>query len=131
MKKIVYLIILVCVLQSCSLFTNCKKYKSDNYVMRTYAQVESTNMQLARDKALFDAKINILMQIDDYILENYPYKNYLKDPDYEKNVEIIRTQSLKNCEVICEKCVTRGGKFYASVAIQLPKDYIKDLIKKY
>lgn len=130
MNKIIPLILIVILFQSCSIFNfnPCKKFISDNDFFRANAVAESSNIQLSQEKTLLIAKKAILKEIDDYILEKYNYQTFLVDSDYEKKITIVRKTILNNVNIVCNKSKVHKEKYKFYIAIEISKTDIDKMI---
>ncbi len=131
-KKIIILTSLLALLQSCTMIEKyiCSNYKSDEYFFRSKASAISSDKNMAEEKALFIAKQNITKEIDDYILNKYSYKEFLKDPDFEKKLNTAEQHILENISVPCKKTILKRDRFKSFVAIEIEKKSIEKSLEK-
>lgn len=141
MKKIL-LAIMLCfavTMQSCSFLEtvlsvfskNCTKNVTDKYVFRSSVEVSSPSLQLAQEKAEAEAKRLLIKQIDEYIVENISYKDFLSDGKYEEKIDSIRGMVLNVCENSCSHMKKKSSGVTYSVTIQINRSLVDDIISQY
>ncbi len=144
MKKL-----LICALAACSLFACGSKeeiskgdkelslpcdgpeYQSDSKTFRAWAQGYSTDMNIARNKALTVARAELATQISATIkrvTDNYS-SSYQTGVDEEAKarfqdmVRVVVEQKLSGTRVICNKMFeTKDGKYRSVVVVELGAD---------
>ena len=141
MRKIL-LAIMLCfavTMQSCSFIEsvlsvfskNCTKNVTDKYVFRSSVEVSSPSLQLAQEKAESEARRLLLKQIDEYIVENISYKDFLSDGKYEEKIDSIRGMVLNVCENSCSHMKKKSSGVTYSVTIQINRSLVDDIISQY
>ena len=141
MKKIL-LAIMLCfavTMQSCSFLEtvlsvfskNCTKNVTDKYVFRSSVEVSSPSLQLAQEKAESEARRLLIKQIDEYIVENISYKDFLSDGKYEEKIDSIRGMVLNVCENSCSHMKKKSSGVTYSVTIQINRSLVDDIISQY
>ena len=141
MRKIL-LAIMLCfavTMQSCSFLEsvlsvfskNFTKNVTDKYVFRSSVEVSSPNLQLAQEKAEAEAKRLLIKQIDEYIVENISYKDFLSDGKYEEKIDSIRGMVLNVCENSCSHMKKKSSGITYSVTIQINRSLVDDIISQY
>lgn len=131
MKQIV-LILITSILASCSVMDSyyCRDNQSDDFVFRKYAEASSTNQQYAEEKALFIAKQEVAIDIDNYILSKYNHQTFLANPDFEAKIMTARKTVLTNINIICSRTIERRGMFKSYLAIEITKADIDEEVTK-
>lgn len=149
MKKLIYLFLVAILFVSCGgSKKNVKSANSDevevtqlcqymtddeNYYANSVA--ESTDMQMAKDKAINSARAEIASTIEAY-LEQF-VKRYRKDVNAtldektEDRLEILVKQILNSSTVVCDRMTrTNTGKYRAYISVKLNKSGVKEALKK-
>lgn len=129
----------VMALQSCtfwetvvSVFTkSCTKNTTDKYVFRASVEVMSPNLQLAQEKAIAEAKRELIRQVDEYIAENISYKDFLRDGKYEKKIDAVRDKVVAVCENSCSHQAKKSSQIVYSVTLQINRATVDDIISAY
>lgn len=136
MKNIFIIILISASLTSCDLYNSivnknpCKQFVSDETTFRAFSESISTNPQFAEEKALFIAKQNIAIEVDNYILEKFNHKTFLEDPDFEGKITTARKTILSNINIVCSKTVIRKGMYKSYTAIEISKNDIDEVVKE-
>ena len=141
MRKVLFAIILcfAVIMQSCSFFESvlsvfsksCTKNVTDKYIFRSSVEVSSPSLQLAQEKAESEAKRLLLKQIDEYIVENISYKDFLSDGKYEEKIDSIRGLVLNVCENSCSHMAKKSSGITYSVTLQINRSLVDDIISQY
>lgn len=141
MRKILLAIILcsAVTMQSCSFFESvlsvfsgsCTKNVTDKYVFRSSVEVSSPSLQLAQEKAESEVRRLLLKQIDEYIVENISYKDFLRDGKYEEKIDSIRGMVLNVCENSCSHTKKKSSGITYSVTLQINRSLVDDIISQY
>ena len=126
-------------MQSCSFFESvlsvfsgsCTKNVTDKYVFRSSVEVSSPSLQLAQEKAESEARRLLLKQIDEYIVENISYKDFLRDGKYEERIDSIRGMVLNVCENSCSHVKKKSSGITYSVTLQINRSLVDDIISQY
>ncbi|MCF0207216.1 MAG: hypothetical protein HUK15_07300 [Bacteroidales bacterium] len=138
MRKILLFALILCVMPVCScsflqqLFGgSCIKNATDNLVFRSSVEVTSIDLQHAREKALIEARRGMMQQIDGYIVDKYSYKDYLRNDNYEKNIELMRDSVLNACEVSCSYASNKKDFVKYSMTLQINKSDVNRILEEY
>ncbi len=96
---------------------------------------ESTDMQMAKDKALTAARAQVAnsvkMSIEQYSKRFRSDMNDELDQKTEDSLQQITVQTLSGCSVVCERVVrAENGKYRAYVSVKLPKQPMIDAVKE-
>ncbi|HIZ25574.1 LPP20 family lipoprotein [Barnesiella sp. An55] len=112
----------------------CHFLTSEEYFYAN-ATAESTDMQMAKDKAVNSARASIASSISTAV-ENFS-KRYRNDINTELNekteerLQLITKQTLSGSTIVCDRIVrTADGKYRAYISVGLSKTEITDAIEK-
>lgn len=131
-RILIFIFVVTSALCACSLFeSSCIRHVSDNYVFRASVEVQSSNLQLAQEKAANDARRNIMEQIDAYIAEKFSYRNFLSDDNYEKKIDLMRMQILDQCETSCSHMSQKSGKIQYSTTFEISRSHVDEIINSH
>jgi len=132
MRKILIPIILVLSLQSCNIVESyiCKEGNSDSEVFRAKSNAISTDSNLAKEKALFNAKADIAEEIDAYILDKYSYQTFLADPEFEAKLNTARKNMLNEISIVCSKTIPKKDMYKSFVSIEISRQSIDDELER-
>jgi hypothetical protein len=136
MKKIFIILVVSISLTSCSLYYSvfdnnpCRTYISDDSTFRAFSESISTNQQFAEEKALFAAKQQIAVEVDDYILKKFNHQTFLQDPEFEGKITTARKTILGNISIVCSKTVIRKGMYKSYAAIEISKADIDRVVSE-
>lgn len=115
-----------------------KEGRSDKKYFRAYADAKSQNLNMARTKALTQAKANLASVINTTIKtvnDNYMNERQFGDKlEFEAKFESLTRevvkQELSNIEVICEQqSVTKDGLYNKFIAIQIDKGSLVEAVE--
>ena len=131
-KNILSLIFALSILYSCQNKLPCtgKEYSSNSDVFIASGNSLSSNEQMAADKALFDAKTRLSVQVNDYVDEKFKHPTLAPDPAYFKKLENSKKSVLQNIEIICEKSEIKREKYYSYIAISISKKQVEEHVKE-
>lgn len=96
---------------------------------------ESTDMQMAKDKAISSARAQISASLN-LAVENFVKRfrtdtNDVLDQKTEDRLQTLTIQTLTGSSLVCERLVrTDTGKYRAYVSVALPKQAVIDAAKK-
>ena len=136
MKKILLILLVSVSLTSCNLYYSifdqnpCRAYFTDDMTFRAFSESTSTNPQFSEEKALFIAKQEIAVQVDDYILTKFNHKTFLEDPDFESKITTARKTILTNITVVCSRTIEKRGMYKSYAAIEISKADIDKLVSE-
>lgn len=96
---------------------------------------ESTDMQMAKDKATTAARAQVAntikMSMEQYTKRFRSDVNDELDQKTEDSLQAITVQTLSGCSVVCERVVrAENGKYRAYVSVKLPKQPMIDAVKE-
>lgn len=129
LKSVLFAVIVSMTLGACSLFqSSCLKYVSDKQVFRASVEVTSTSVQLAQERAIANARRNIMEEVDVYIAEQFSYRSFLSDDNYEKKIDLMRTKVLEQCETACSRVSLKSGKIHYSTTLQISRSTVDEII---
>lgn len=118
--------------QLCNYYTDENDYYGNGIA-------ESTDMQMAKDKAITAARAQVAntlkMSIEQFTKRFRSDVNDELDQKTEDNLQSITVQTMSGCSVVCERVVrAENGKYRAYVSVKLPKqkviEEIKETVKK-
>lgn len=100
---------------------------------------ESTDMQMAKDKAITAARAQVAnalkVSVEQFTKRFRSDVNDELDQKTEDSLQSITVQTMSGCTVVCERVVrAENGKYRAYVSVKLPKqkviDAAKEVVKK-
>ncbi len=96
---------------------------------------ESTDMQMAKDKAATAARSQVAktikMSLEQYTKRFRSDVNDELDQKTEDSLQAITVQTLSECTIVCERVVrAENGKYRAYVSVKLPKQPVFDAAKE-
>ncbi len=110
-------------------------YTTDENNFYANASAVSTDMQMAKDKAISAARVEIANTMS-IVVENF-VKRYRKDVNdqldqkTEDRLQTITKETLSGSTVICDRLTrTADGKYRSYISVKLPKKEVKDSIEK-
>ncbi|MBO4875666.1 MAG: hypothetical protein J5542_10215 [Bacteroidales bacterium] len=111
---------------------------SDADFFRACADATSSNIGLAREKAMAEAKSSLGKAIIDKVLtaaKHYIVEENVSDKDaFVKNIEIVSNKAidiaLKDISPVCEKYSETNGRYTAYVAVEISRQTINDKLKR-
>lgn len=116
----------------------CSQYKSDGKFFRAYSFGESQDMNVAKKKALSNAKAELAGQISTtmkVVGDNYVKSSEINNKEevlerFEENARTLINQKLNGIKPICDRVmqVSATGKYKYYIALELSGE---DLVKDY
>jgi len=115
-----------------------KDGRSDKKYFRAYADAKSQNLNMARTKALTQAKANLasvinttIKTVNDNYMNERQFDNKLEfEAKFESLTREVVKQELSNIEVICEQqSVTKDGLYNKFIAIQIDKSSLVEAVE--
>ncbi len=116
----------------------CSQFKSDNKVFRAYSFGESQDMNVAKKKALANAKTELAGMISTtmkVVGDNYVKSSEVNNKEevlerFEENARTLINQKLNGVKPICDRVmqVSATGKYKYYLALELSGD---DIVKDY
>jgi hypothetical protein len=122
----------------------CSEFKSDNKTFRVYSFGESADMNVAKKKALSNARTELAGMVNStmkVVSDNYVKSMEVNNVEevlerFEENSRTIIDERLSGAVVVCDRVtqLTEGNKFRYYIALELDgdkivKDYYKALSK--
>lgn len=114
----------------------CSEYKSDKKYFRAYSFGESTDQNVAKKKALSNAREELAAQISStmkVVGDNYVKSSEFNNVEevlerFEQNSRTVINERLSGIKPVCDKLmqVTATGKFKYYVALELSGDDLVD-----
>jgi hypothetical protein len=116
-----------------------KEGRSDKKNFRAYADAKSQNMNMARQKAMTQAKANLagiisttIKTVNDSYMNERQFGDKMEfEAKFESLTREIVNQQLNNIEVVCEEqSVTKDGMYNKFIAIQISMKSIAEEVEK-
>lgn len=110
-------------------------YSTDETTFYGNGIAESTDMQMAKDKATISARAQISstlnIAVENFVKRYRTDTNDTLDQKTEDRLQTLTIQTLTNSTVCCERIVrAENGKYRAYVSVALPKAVVVDAAKK-
>lgn len=110
-------------------------YTTDETAFYANAVEESTNMQMAKDKAALAARAEIAqavkMSIETFTQQYRNDENAEAQQKTDNSMQSITVQTMSGCIIVCNRIVrTDSGKYRAYVSMKLPKDDVVNAIRE-
>ncbi len=110
-------------------------YSTDETTFYGNGVAESTDMQMAKDKATTSARAEISatlnIAVENFVKRYRTDTNDTLDQKTEDRLQTLTIQTLANSTVCCERVVrAENGKYRAYVSVALPKTVVADAAKR-
>jgi len=110
-------------------------YTTDEQTFYANGIAESTDMQMAKDKAVLSARAQISsalnLAVENFVKRYRTDTNDVLDQKTEDRLQTLTIQTLTNSTIVCERVTrTDTGKYRAYVSVALQKKAVIDAAKK-
>lgn len=110
-------------------------YTTDETTFYANGVAESTDMQMAKDKAAESARAQLSATLKvaiESFTKRYRYEvNDVLEQKTEDRLQLLTVSTLQNSSVCCERVVkTENGKYRAYVSVALPKNVVVESLKR-
>ncbi len=131
-KNIFKLLIILSLASSCNIIdkTLCRNYYSDDNYFRSSSEAQSSTQALSEEKALFIAKQELAVEVDNYIINKFGHKTFLEDPEFENKITTARKTVLQDINIICSRTKHRNNIFKTKMSIEMEKTSIDKIVKQ-